>query len=159
MIPKSHYSNFILFSISTQSSFKSKGKDVTAEFLPLSERSLLAVQGPTAVSSIQNLVPTQDLQNLFFMTTVESQLAGVKGCRITRCGYTGEDGIEISVPSDRACEIAETVLNTGDKTVKLAGLGARDSLRYQNDFFMQDYRFTSITIADWKQAFAYMEQT
>lgn len=70
------------------------------------------------------------------MTTAESELAGVKGCRITRCGYTGEDGIEISVPSDRACEIAETVLNTGDKTVKLAGLGARDSLRYQNDFFL-----------------------
>ncbi|CAD7093905.1 unnamed protein product [Hermetia illucens] len=113
------------------SSFKSKGKDVTAEFLSLSERSLLAVQGPTAVNSIQNLVPTQDLQNLFFMTTVESELAGVKGCRITRCGYTGEDGIEISVPSDRACEIAETVLNTGDKTTKLAGLGARDSLRLE----------------------------
>lgn len=38
-----------------------------------------------------------DLTHLYFMTSIKCSLAGVPGCRITRCGYTGEDGIEVSV--------------------------------------------------------------
>lgn len=48
--------------------------------------------------------------------------------RISRCGYTGEDGFEISVPKTVARQFVEAVLST--QNVKLAGLGARDSLRY-----------------------------
>jgi len=50
-------------------------------------------------------------------------------CLVTRCGYTGEDGFEISVPSDKAVALAETL--TKDSNVKWAGLGARDSLRLE----------------------------
>lgn len=61
------------------------------------------------------------------MTTTVAEVAGVSGCRITRCGYTGEDGFEISVPSERVRHLTETLL--GVDGVRLAGLGARDSLR------------------------------
>ncbi|NWT06567.1 GCST protein, partial [Mionectes macconnelli] len=54
---------------------------------------------------------------------------GVPGCRVTRCGYTGEDGVEISVPAGRAVELAERLLDVPD--VWLAGLAARDSLRLE----------------------------
>lgn len=56
-------------------------------------------------------------------------LAGVEGCRITRCGYTGEDGVEISIPSKNIAEVTGTILKSQPDIVKLAGLGVRDSLR------------------------------
>lgn len=63
------------------------------------------------------------------MTTTEAEIAGVKNCRITRCGYTGEDGFEISVPSESIEVVVEELLQ--EENVKLAGLGARDSLRLE----------------------------
>lgn len=110
--------------------YKVKGKDVSAEFLPCDEQSLLAVQGPEAVATLQKLCTT-DLTRLFFMNTISESIAGVKGCRITRCGYTGEDGIEISIPSAKATYIASALLDPGIGKLKMAGLGARDSLRVE----------------------------
>ena len=57
-------------------------------------------------------------------------LANVPGCRVTRCGYTGEDGVEISVPSDKIVNVTRELLKSKTGNVKLAGLGVRDSLRY-----------------------------
>ena len=54
-------------------------------------------------------------------------MAGVENCRVTRCGYTGEDGVEISVDDQHCRKVTEALLETGE--VALAGLGARDSLR------------------------------
>lgn len=62
------------------------------------------------------------------MDSTIGTVCGVPNCRINRCGYTGEDGFEISVPSDRAETIAESLVD--HDRVKLAGLGARDTLRY-----------------------------
>ena len=57
---------------------------------------------------------------------------GVKDCRVTRCGYTGEDGVEISVPSGQATELCERLLSfQNGQLCKLAGLGARDTLRLE----------------------------
>ena len=58
-------------------------------------------QGPTMVTCLQPLVPELDLSSLGFMSSAVTAVAGVAGCRVTRCGYTGEDGVEISVPENR----------------------------------------------------------
>lgn len=115
---------------SAVNNFKSKGKDVDVEFLEPSERALLALQGPESVKALQKLTKI-DLSKLFFMATSTAEVAGVKDCRITRCGYTGENGFELSVPAEEAPEIAQALLNSKESSVKLAGLGARDSLRLE----------------------------
>ncbi|XP_023308028.2 aminomethyltransferase, mitochondrial [Lucilia cuprina] len=110
--------------------FKSNGKDVAIEFLVPADQSLIAVQGPTAVEAL-SAVTVGDLSKLYFMNTVVTEVAGVPNCRITRCGYTGEDGVEISIPSDRVEHVTEALLQQTKQQVKLAGLGARDSLRLE----------------------------
>ncbi|XP_050070073.1 aminomethyltransferase, mitochondrial [Anopheles maculipalpis] len=110
--------------------FKAKGKDVSVEFLSSDDQSLLAVQGPNAVATLQKLC-TKDLSRLYFMNTTTDSIAGVDGCRITRCGYTGEDGVEISIPSAKATDITTALLDPSIGKLKLAGLGARDSLRIE----------------------------
>lgn len=100
------------------------------EFLSSDDRSLLALQGPSAVSVLQKLC-TKDLSRLYFMNSTTDSIAGVENCRITRCGYTGEDGVEISIPSAKASDIASALLEQKVGNLKLAGLGARDSLRLE----------------------------
>ncbi|XP_058129413.1 aminomethyltransferase, mitochondrial [Anopheles ziemanni] len=112
------------------SSCKAKGMDVSVEFLSSDDQSLLAVQGPSAVATLQKLC-TKDLSRLFFMNSTTDSIAGVDNCRITRCGYTGEDGVEISIPSANAADIATALLDPSYGNLKLAGLGARDSLRVE----------------------------
>lgn len=51
--------------------------------------------------------------------------------RVTRCGYTGEDGVEISIPSVKANDVIKALLASKDGDVKMAGLGARDTLRLE----------------------------
>lgn len=63
------------------------------------------------------------------MRSAVFELAGISNVRITRCGYTGEDGVEISVPSSQVESLTEALLAAGE--LKLAGLGARDSLRLE----------------------------
>ncbi|KAI1303079.1 Aminomethyltransferase, mitochondrial [Halotydeus destructor] len=109
--------------------FRAKGKDVSLEYMDTS--GLVALQGPLAASALQNLVE-YDLTKQGFMTTKVSTVAGVNNCRITRCGYTGEDGFELSVPSERAEHIVDTLLGSLEPgCVQLAGLGARDTLRLE----------------------------
>lgn len=62
------------------------------------------------------------------MTSTVGSVAEVECCRITRCGYTGEDGFEISLPAVKSEDVAREILK--NETVKLAGLGARDTLRF-----------------------------
>lgn len=94
------------------------------------ERALLALQGPTSIEALQSLTDTP-LHKLYFMTSVLSSVGGIKDCRITRCGYTGEDGVEISIPAKDSVNIANQLLSNKNIEVKLAGLGARDSLRLE----------------------------
>ncbi|XP_006873666.1 PREDICTED: aminomethyltransferase, mitochondrial isoform X3 [Chrysochloris asiatica] len=101
------------------------GSDVGLEVV---DNALLALQGPTAVQVLQAGV-TDDLRKLPFMTSAVMEVFGVSHCRVTRCGYTGEDGVEISVPASGAVHLAATLLENPE--VKLAGLAARDSLRLE----------------------------
>ncbi len=92
----------------------------------LEDRALLAVQGPAAMSVIARQLPV--LANMAFMTAAEAKLYGI-ACSVTRSGYTGEDGYEISVRSASAIELAEALLT--EPEIRPAGLGARDSLRLE----------------------------
>ncbi|KAH0509947.1 Aminomethyltransferase, mitochondrial [Microtus ochrogaster] len=105
--------------------FQNRGSDVGLEVI---DNALLALQGPAAAQVLQAGV-TDDLRKLPFMTSAVMEVFGVAGCRVTRCGYTGEDGVEISVPAGGAVHLATALLKNPE--VKLAGLAARDSLRLE----------------------------
>ncbi|CAK1545588.1 unnamed protein product [Leptosia nina] len=113
--------------LETSELYRKNNKDVTVDFWDVTQRGLIAVQGPKAVRNLQNLTDVP-LEDLVFMTSRVGSVAGVE-CRITRCGYTGEDGVEISIPADKTTAVTEALLQSGE--VKLAGLGARDSLRLE----------------------------
>ncbi|MCG2839123.1 glycine cleavage system aminomethyltransferase GcvT [Photobacterium sp. WH77] len=98
--------------------------DVTLEIID--DRALLALQGPKAAEVLARLNPA--VSDMLFMDATKLELLGAE-CYISRSGYTGEDGYEISVPSDKAEELARTLLAYGE--VEWIGLGARDSLRLE----------------------------
>ncbi|GKY94821.1 hypothetical protein MPSEU_000447300 [Mayamaea pseudoterrestris] len=103
--------------------------DVSMEYLG-DDMQLLAIQGPAAASAVKTLLPSNfELEKMAFMTGVDTTLDGVNGCRITRCGYTGEDGFELAMPASAAEAIAGRLLQ--DPNVNPTGLGARDSLRLE----------------------------
>ena len=97
---------------------------VTAEMY--FDRALLALQGPAAAKALARHAP--DCARLRFMTAAEMPVAGV-ACFVSRSGYTGEDGFEISVSAADAEAVARRLL--AEPEVEPAGLGARDSLRLE----------------------------
>jgi aminomethyltransferase len=94
--------------------------------IPMPDRALLALQGPLAATALGRLAP--GVEKLVFMTGGRFEIAGCD-CYLTRSGYTGEDGFEISVPADQAMTLAKALLAQSE--VKPAGLGARNSLRLE----------------------------
>ncbi|MGN6277847.1 MAG: glycine cleavage system aminomethyltransferase GcvT [Sphingomonas sp.] len=94
----------------------------------LDEQALLALQGPKAGDALARLVP--GVAELTFMKGGRFDWNGVS-LWISRSGYTGEDGFEISVPADHAAALADAL--TAQPEVKPIGLGARDSLRLEAD--------------------------
>jgi len=96
------------------------------QVLPMPERALLALQGPRAAEALAHLNPA--VTKLVFMSGGAFKLAGAD-CYVTRSGYTGEDGFEISVPAESAVALARALINLPE--VKPAGLGARDTLRLE----------------------------
>ncbi len=90
------------------------------------EKSLLALQGPKAATVLANLCDAP--HQLSFMQSMPANIAGMN-VQISRCGYTGEDGFELSVANAEAAKLAQILYE--DKMVKPAGLGARDSLRLE----------------------------
>jgi aminomethyltransferase len=95
-------------------------------FTYLETQALLALQGPQAVDVIAAHAP--GVADLSFMQAGAFDLAGTQAW-ISRSGYTGEDGVEISLPADAAERIADLLL--ADERVRPIGLGARDSLRLE----------------------------
>ena len=92
----------------------------------LDDRALLALQGPLAAAALARLAP--DAAGLAFMAGAEIAVAGI-ACFVTRSGYTGEDGFEISGAADAAETLARALL--AEPEIAPAGLGARDSLRLE----------------------------
>ncbi|MGI9437766.1 MAG: glycine cleavage system aminomethyltransferase GcvT [Geminicoccaceae bacterium] len=96
------------------------------DLVEITDRALLALQGPAASTVLATLAPAST--DLSFMETATMALAGAD-CRVSRLGYTGEDGFEISVPASAAVDLARQLL--ADERVAPVGLGARDSLRLE----------------------------
>ena len=92
----------------------------------LADRALLALQGPKAESVLAKFCA--DVAAMRFMDAGPRRIDGID-CLVSRSGYTGEDGFEISVPADKAETLAAALLDKGD--VLPIGLGARDSLRLE----------------------------
>jgi aminomethyltransferase len=93
---------------------------------PLEDRALLALQGPDSAAVMQRLSP--DASTLPFMGIADTTVDGIN-CLVSRSGYTGEDGFEISVQASDAEPLAETLVRQPE--VVPVGLGARDSLRLE----------------------------
>jgi len=92
----------------------------------LGDRALIALQGPAAATVLERLA--RGVEAMAFMSMAPCDIDGI-ACFVTRSGYTGEDGYEISVPAARAETLARRLLAEPD--VAPAGLGARDTLRLE----------------------------
>lgn len=103
----------------------------------LTDRALLALQGPAAAGVLEELTP--DVADMTFMQTTETTLNGVPA-RLSRLGYTGEDGFEISVAAGDAVDLARRLLGHDD--VMPIGLGARDSLRLEAGLCLYGHELT-----------------
>ncbi|KJY74684.1 glycine cleavage system protein T [Vibrio nigripulchritudo] len=98
----------------------------SVEMEVIEDRALLALQGPKAAAVLARLAP--EVSDMVFMDAREIEILGEK-CLVSRSGYTGEDGYEISVSEGKAEELARAV--TDFEEVEWIGLGARDSLRLE----------------------------
>ena len=99
------------------------------EVIAMPEMALLALQGPLAARALRDLAAdASGIEKLVFMSGGRFDVAGCD-CFITRSGYTGEDGFEISVPASQVEKLARALL--AQPQVKPAGLGARNSLRLE----------------------------
>ena len=110
------------------------------EIEPLSNRALLALQGPKAETVLAKYCA--ETPAMRFMDAGPRQVAGIE-CFVSRSGYTGEDGYEISVPSEEAERLARLLLEDGD--VLPIGLGARDSLRLEAGLCLYGHDIDSST--------------
>ena len=100
--------------------------DAVAEIVPVTDRALLALQGPAAETVLAGLVPP--VRDMRFMDVISlDTLYGALW--MSRSGYTGEDGFEISIPEASAVDFARALL--AHEAVAPIGLGARDSLRLE----------------------------
>jgi len=92
----------------------------------LADRALAALQGPRAEAALARLAP--EVTAMRFMDERAVTIMGAV-CLVSRSGYTGEDGFEISIAADRVEALCDALLR--DRTVALVGLGARDTLRLE----------------------------
>ncbi len=106
----------------------------------LEERALVALQGPKAAEVLARY--NEAVATMSFMSYAELDIAGV-ACFVTRSGYTGEDGYEISIPNTKAQEVCKKLL--AEQEVAPIGLGARDSLRLEAGLCLYGHDLTQTT--------------
>ena len=116
---------------------KHTGEDI-AEIVT-EKYAMIAVQGPKAEDILQRVVD-YDLSTIKFFRAAECKLAGVDVI-VSRSGYTGEDGFEIIMPSEKAVHIWDTIMEAGGDAIRPCGLGARDSLRLEMGFALASNEF------------------
>ncbi|KAK6344465.1 Aminomethyltransferase, mitochondrial [Orbilia brochopaga] len=101
----------------------------------MNNHALVALQGPEAANILQTLLPAEESLDTLYFGQSRFATVNVNGdsvpVHIARGGYTGEDGFEISVPAEKGEAFTEALLAANGGVAKLAGLGARDSLRLE----------------------------
>jgi len=112
----------------------------TCTIEPVTDRALIALQGPKAEAVFSRL--GADVATMRFMDCGPRRIDGID-CFVSRSGYTGEDGFEISVPADRAEALASTLMANSD--VLPIGLGARDSLRLESGLCLYGHDIDTTT--------------
>ncbi len=106
----------------------------------IEDRALLALQGPASETALARL--SADVAAMRFMDVVTTEILGVE-CWVSRSGYTGEDGYEISVPNSKAVALVEALLAMDE--VEPIGLGARDSLRLEGGLCLYGHDIDTTT--------------
>ncbi len=106
----------------------SRGMPADLRLTPLEDAALIALQGPFAAATMVRLGPGEGLETMAFMSAKPARLCDVETF-VSRSGYTGEDGYEISLPSAEADAFVRRLL--AEPEVAPVGLGARDSLRLE----------------------------
>ncbi|TNE61644.1 MAG: glycine cleavage system aminomethyltransferase GcvT [Alphaproteobacteria bacterium] len=142
MVTRTHEPDGMLYVV-VNAACKDKDYDIIEEKLghlitlePLDDRALVALQGPKAEAVLAELAP--EVAELGFMEATAVTLEGVV-CWVSRSGYTGEDGYEISIPADEVESFCRRLLRHDD--VELIGLGARDSLRLESGLCLSGHDF------------------
>jgi len=156
MVTRTHEPDGMLYVV-VNAAFKDKDYDIIEQKLagrvslePLEDRALLALQGPKAEEVLAALAP--NVADLGFMEATSVTLEG-HVCWVSRSGYTGEDGYEISVPEEAAEDLARRLL--ASDLVQPIGLGARDSLRLEAGLCLSGHDFDgSITPVEANLGFA-----
>ncbi len=106
----------------------------------LDDRELIAIQGPTAAAALARIQP--EVASMVFMDSREISIDGVD-CIISRSGYTGEDGYEISIPSADTDRLVRLFLDQPE--IEAIGLGARDSLRLESGLCLYGHDLDNAT--------------
>ena len=114
------------------------GDDVALEVLD--DRALVAIQGPTAAAAVARIQPA--VSDMVFMDSRIMEIDGVE-CFVSRSGYTGEDGFEISIPADQAERLCRLFLEQPE--IEAIGLGARDSLRLESGLCLYGHDLNQTT--------------
>jgi aminomethyltransferase len=114
------------------------GDDVSVEVLE--DRALIAIQGPQTAAALGRIQPA--LQNMVFMDTQLIAIDGVD-CFVSRSGYTGEDGYEISIPASDTLRLVKLFL--AQPEIEAIGLGARDSLRLESGLCLYGHDIDTTT--------------
>jgi len=114
------------------------GDDVEVEVLE--DRALIAIQGPKTAEALARIQPA--VNDMVFMDSREIQIDGVD-CLISRSGYTGEDGYEISIPTAEAERLVRLFLEQPE--IEAIGLGARDSLRLESGLCLYGHDIDTTT--------------
>ena len=111
-----------------------------ATVMELTDRALIALQGPKAAAVLERFSP--ETATMSFMSYRDIDIEGVP-CFVTRSGYTGEDGFEISIPNSHAVAFCRKLL--AESEVAPVGLGARDSLRLEAGLCLYGHDLTEST--------------
>ncbi|KAF3910175.1 Aminomethyltransferase [Orbilia brochopaga] len=115
----------------------------------MNNHALVALQGPEAANILQSLLPAEESLETLYFGQSRFATVSVNGdsipVHIARGGYTGEDGFEISVPADKGEAFTEALLAANGGIAKLAGLGARDSLRLEAGMCLYGHDLTENT--------------
>jgi aminomethyltransferase len=113
-----------------------------AGFKPVLDQSLLALQGPDSANHLEKIIPGLATKDIGFMQSKSVKCDGAP-LIVSRCGYTGEDGFEISIPNAVAESVATRILDGG---VPLAGLAVRDIMRLEAGLLLNGQDLDETTV-------------